>query len=332
LNTLAIYQTLTNDEVLAGVIDTTLKYSPLLNRLPLKEFQGKNFTFNIENAMAGVGWYVTNDTITESAGTWAQGTVGLATMGGDVDTDLFAAKTMGNINDIMSINIAAKAKAMAYEFERAFLYGGTTTTPDAKEMKGILKWIANYETTALTVTDLDGLTNPQVVPGHGTHAVLSLPMLDQLIDTVKPKPDILLFNRRMRRYLNTLMNTTASSAVRVVKDEFGAFVTLYNEIPVVINDFSLDTILDNSSSVLAIASINQAATYSSSSADNSVILALRFDPKDGVCGIQNGAMQHYPIGELETKRAFRNRFMWDLAVVMLGRNCAAALTGVSDES
>jgi hypothetical protein len=256
----------------------------------------------------------------------------LSTMGGDVDTDLFAAKTMGNINDIMAINIAAKAKAMAYEFERAFMYGGTTTTPDAKEMKGILKWIANYETTALTTTDLDGLNNTQVVPGHAAHALLTFLMLDQLIDAVKPKPDVLVFNRRLRRYLNTLAYTASSSALRISPDGFGNFIALYNEIPIIINDFSLDTVLDNSSSVLTIASINQAATYSSSSADNSVILALRFDPKDGVCGIQNGPMQHYPIGELETKRAFRNRFMWDLAVVMLGRNCAAALTGVSDES
>jgi hypothetical protein len=310
-----------------------VKESPLLAHLPFKNFTGKNFTFNIENAMAGVAWYQTNDTWVESAGTWAQGTVGLSTLGGDVDTDIFAMKSMGDFNDIQAVNIAGKAKAMAHEFDRAFMYGQTTTTSDAKEMKGLLKWIANYETSALTTADLDGLNNAQVIANDGTHAVLALLKLDETIDAVRPgKADCLMMNRRMRRYLGGLKNTTSGSPVRVGQDEFGNFVALYNELPILINDFALDTHIDNSSSVLTIASIVQSATYSSTTADNSCILALRFSPSDGVCGIQNGDMQHYPIGELETKRAYRNRFAWDVAVVMLGKKCAAVLTGASDQS
>jgi hypothetical protein len=336
LNTLAQYSTLTNDKVLRGVLDTIVKESPLLARLPFKEHVGNYFYFNIESSMAAVNWYTVGDTWVESANVWAQGGVLLTTLGGDVDTDKFAIKTKGDINDIRAVNIEGKAKAMAHEFDRAFIYGQTTTTASTKELKGILKWLANYETTALTTADLNGAAgkNDQVIANDATHAVLSRAKLDETIDAVRPgKPDVLMMDRRIRRYLgNTIASTTSTSPLRTGQDEFGKFIALYNEIPVIINDFMLDTHIDNSSSVLTIASINQSATRSSTSADNSVILALKFDPNYGVCGIQNGAMEHEDLGELETKRAYRNRFAWDCAVVMLGKKCAAVLTGCSDQS
>jgi hypothetical protein len=311
-------------------LDTIIKESPVLKRIPARDFVGNNFNFNIENAEAGVGWYKSGDTWVESAATWAEGAVALSTMGGDVDTDIFAKKTKGDYSDLITINTTGKAKAMAYEFERAFLYGLTTTTPDAKEMKGLLKWIANYETSALTTADLDALNNDQVIANSATSAVLSLEKLDALIDAVRPgKPDVLIMDRNMRRYLGTLERTTATSIVRVTKDQFGDFVDSYAGIPILINDFSKANFQDGASSVLAIASTavatTRAATY-----DNSIILALRFSNMDGVCLIQNGAMEHYPIGELETKRAYRNRFAWDVATVMLGKKCAAALINATD--
>jgi len=336
LNTLAQYSTLTNDEILRGVIDTIVKESPLLSRLPFKEHVGNYFYFNIESSMANVQWYATGDTWTESPNVWAQGGVLLTTMGGDVDTDKFAIKTKGNINDLRAINIEGKAKAMAHEFDRAFIYGQTTTTASSKELKGVLKWIANYETTALTTADLDSASNSQVILNDstvGTEAVLSLNKLDEAIDAVRPgKPDVIMLDRRTRRYMNTLAGTSSSSPMRVAQDEFGKFIALYNEIPVVINDFMLDTALDSEGSsdyALVIASINQAATRSAT-ADRSLVLCLKFDDSYGVCGIQSGGMEHEDLGELETKRAYRNRFAWDCAVVMLGKKCASVLINAGD--
>lgn len=331
MNTLAQAALLTNDKMLSGVLDTIVKESPLLARLGFRNFVGNNWDFNIENAMAGVGWYSSGDTWVESTGTWAQGQVSIKTMGGDVDTDIFSAKTKGDFTDLQALNIEAKAKAMAHEFERAFIYGGTTTVPDAKEFKGILKWIANYETSALTTADLDGLTNDQVIPNHATSAVLALSSMDKMIDAVRPgKPDFIMTDRAMRRYLSSLARTSSSSPIRYGQDQFGAFVQWYNEIPVIINDFMNDNMRDNDgSSVLAIASYVTATTRAAT-VDNSLILAMKLDETNGVCGIQNGNMQHYPIGELETKRAYRNRFAWDCAVVMLGKKCAAVITGATD--
>lgn len=331
MNTLTQYQYLTTDKLLAGVLDTIVKESPILARIPWRDHTGNSLKFDIEDTMATVNWYVTNDTWAESPNTWAQGSVDLTTMGGDVDTDKFAIKTKGDINSLLAINMEGKSKSMAHEFDRAFLYGKTTTTSSTKEAQGILKWIANYETTALTTTDLDALNNAQVVANDGTHAVLALAKLDELIDTIVPgKPDCLVMDRRMRRYLNSLSRTTTTSSVRTGQDEFGRFIALYNEIPVLVNDFQKDNGDDLSTSVWTIASYNYSATRSATAQDNSFVLALRFSETNGVCGIQNGSIEHTDIGELETKRAFRNRLAWDCAVVMLGKKCAGILIGCGD--
>jgi len=329
MNTLTQYQYLTNDKVLAGVIEMVVKESNILKRLPIKEHVGNSLKFNIESTEATVQWYTVGDTWTENAGTWAQGSVDLKTMGGDVDTDLFSDKTKGDLQDVQAVNIAAKAKAMAAEVERAFIYGGTTDTANSKEITGVLDWIGNYESTALTTADLDAVNNTQVIANDATSAVLALGKMDELIDAVIPGvPDLLMTDRRTRRYLtNTLMR--ASTTLKVGQDEYGVFCTSYNEIPIYINDFMKDNVDNNSSSVLTTASYDYSKTRTTSY-DNSLMLTLRFDPANGICGIQNGMMQHYPIGELETKRATRNRFVWDFAVVMLGKRCAAVLTGITD--
>lgn len=334
MNTGTLYNYLTNDKVLKGVLDTIVKESPILARLPFKDHTGNSLLFNIEDTMATVNWYSIGDTWVEGVNTWAQGSVALTTMGGDVDTDKFAIKTKGDINDVRAVNIEGKAKAMAHEFDRAFVYGQTTSTSSTKELKGLLKWIANYESTALSIADLDYGNNDQVILNDATvntPAVLALGKLDELIDAVRPgKPDVLMLDRRMRRYLNVIAYASASSPIRVAQDEFGKFIALYNEIPVVINDFMADNMTDATSGVITIADYVYSRTRNATTYDRSLIFALRFDEQNGVCGIQNGAMEHEDLGELETKRAYRNRFAWDCAAVMLGKKCAAVLINASD--
>lgn len=337
MNTLTQYQYLTNDKVLAGVLDTIVKESPILARLPWKDHTGNAVKFNIEAEMATVNYYAVGDTWVESANTWAQGNVSLTTLGGDVDTDKFSIKTKGDINDVRAVNITGKAKAMAHEFDRCFIHGQTTTTSSTKEFQGLLKWIADYETTSLSTADLDPVANDQVILNDataGTETTLALVKIDEMIDAVRPgKPDVLMMDRRLRRYLNVLAySTSTASPIRIGTDEFGKFIALYNEIPIVINDFMLDNVPDASASTpyaLAIASYDVSATRAGG-VDRSLMVALKFDEAYGVCGIQNGAMEHEDIGELETKRAYRNRFAWDLAVVMLGKKCAAVLINAAD--
>ncbi len=332
MNTLTVYQYLTTDKIVAGVLATIVKEDPLFHRIGFKNHEGNSFLYNIENAMATVQWYGVNDTWTENANTWAQGSVVLKTMGGDVDTDLFVNKTKSDVQSAQAVNIEGKAKAMAHEASRAFIWGGTTDTANSKECTGILDYIGNYETVALTNADLDGAAgqNSQAIANDATSAILALTKIDELIDAVLPgNPEVLLTDRRTRRYLSNSLLRASTSIVQVAQDEFGVMCSWYGGLPLYVNDWMTDNIDNNSSSVLSLASYDYSKTRTTSY-DNSVILALRFSETDGVCGIQNGIMTHYPIGELETKRATRNRFAWDMNFVMLGKKCAAVLTGVTD--
>ena len=48
---------LSNDVMLAGVIETIVKESPVLQRLPFIELVGNALTYNRENAAAGANWF-----------------------------------------------------------------------------------------------------------------------------------------------------------------------------------------------------------------------------------------------------------------------------------
>ena len=114
---------LSNDVVLAGVIETIVKESPVLERLPFIEMVGNALTYNRENAMAAAAWFTVGDTWTESTPTFTQVQSTLTTLGGDADVDQYLEKTRSNVQDLAAVMLELKAKAVAHEFEDKFVYG-----------------------------------------------------------------------------------------------------------------------------------------------------------------------------------------------------------------
>jgi hypothetical protein len=328
VNTLAQYATLSTDALVKGVAQTIIKDFPLLARLPFKDIVGNSLLYNLESAEAGAQWYQTGDTWTESSPTWAQRSVALVTLGGDADIDKFAKKTRSNVMDLEAEILTLKAKAIANEFGKQFIVGGTTTTPQPNSFKGLLQLMVECESTS--TVDLDGVNNAMVVPAHATSATLTLLMLDQLCDTIKGgKPDFLMMSKRMRRKVTSLClaaggNLTYTTGIA----EIGLQLPAYNGVPILINDFILDNYPDNSSSVLTIASYAQ-ATARAATLDNSPIFAFQLG-EGGLCGLQNGGLEVTPLGELETKRASRFRMAWDCGLALFNTVKAAVLIGATD--
>ena len=85
--TLAEAAKLSNDVLLTGVVETIIKDSPVLQRLPFIEIAGNGLTYNRENAAPTVSFFDVGDTWTESTPTFTQQTVTLKIMGGDADID-----------------------------------------------------------------------------------------------------------------------------------------------------------------------------------------------------------------------------------------------------
>jgi hypothetical protein len=225
--TLAEASKLSNDILLQGVVETIVKDSPVLQRLPFIEIVGNGLTYNQEKTLPSVDFYDVGDTWAESTPTFEQLTANLKIMGGDADVDNFLKSTRSNIQDLEAAVVELKAKAVKDKFEETFIYGDTVV--NAKQFDGLRKLIDT--TTA----------GDQVIAMGDTGATLTLAKLDELIDAVKGgKPDMLLMSRRSRRKINALVRASGGM-VDNDRDQWGNFVQLWDGIPIGVNDWILDT-------------------------------------------------------------------------------------------
>ena len=178
---------LTQDLLLRGVIETVVKESRLLQLLPFMEVTGTAVTYNREATMPAATFYDVGDTWTEATPTFSQVTTALKILGGDADVDNFLQATYADPNDIEAEVIASRAKAVAHRFSDTFFNGDVAV--DAKSFDGITK-----QTPA-----------GQTIAAGANGGALTLDLMDQLIDLVKPgRPDALFLSKRTRRKLSGL--------------------------------------------------------------------------------------------------------------------------------
>ena len=319
---------LKQDLVLAGVWDTIVKESPIIQRLPMKEINNDIVKYNVELTMPTVSWLQPGDQISENTGTFEQRTTNIYTVIGDADTDK-SMKKMNPLQNSESVDIEAKSKAMAHTWEKCFLLGQTTTSSNVKEFKGLLRILAEFESSS--TTDLDGLNNEQVIVADAASGAVTTALMDTLLDQIRPgKPDMLLCSRRTRRKLNALQRASGSGVTTIELKEFGMFVEVYNGVPLFVSDWVPDNIQNGVGSVLAIASYDQSVTRTVDY-DNTVIFALKISDED-VTGLQAGGMEHERETFIENKNVIRNRFSWNVSLMCKKKYSLAALINVNPDS
>ena len=303
--TLAEASKLSNDLLMQGVVETIVKESPVLQKLPFVEIVGNGLTYNRENTLPNIDFYDVGDTWAESTPTFTQVTANLKIMGGDADVDNFLKATRNNIQDLEAAVVELKAKALQQKFEEVVIYGDSSV--NAKQFDGLRKIINT------------GAASPQVIAMGATGATLTLAKLDELIDAVKGgKPDMLLMSRRSRRKINALVRT-AGGMIQTEQDKWGNFVQLWDGVPIGVNDWILDT------HVLT-GSVETATTGGT----NSTIYAVQLG-EGALCGLTSpGFLQAEPIGSLESKDASRTRVKWYVSLALFSSIKAAALIGVQD--
>ncbi len=267
---------LSNDMLLLlrGVIETIVRDSQILTFLPFMEVTGTAVTYNREATMPAASFYVPGDTWIEATPTWTQVSTALTILGGDADVDNFLQETYADTNDIEAEVIANRAKSVAHTFSSTFITGDNATDP--KSFNGIRKLCAVGQTIA-----------PSANGGPVT-----LPLLDQLVDLVKPgKPDLLFMSKRTRRALKQVRRT-AGPVIETMVSQFGQQVETYDGIPLIVDDFMPD-----------------AETLGTGTALSS-IYAMKFGQGTGLMGLEHGGVTIDFLGELETKDATRNRIKW----------------------
>ncbi len=295
--TLAQASLLSNSMLVRGVIETIVSESAVLNYLPFMEVVGSSLAYPQETALPAVAFNAVGGTWAESAPTFAQATETLKILGGDADVDNYLERSFTQENDIEAVVLHEKAKAVAYQFNTSFFTGDTNV--DANAFDGIDKRLASAAAS-------------QTITAGANGAALTLALMDQLIDAVKPgRPDALFMSRRSRRNLNALRRA-AGNILQSDLDQFGRMVLWYDGIPVEIDDNIPD---------------NKAVGTSGNIC--STVYALKFGWNTGVLGIHSGGIQVDRIGSLETKDATRNRVKWYCSIALMNPIGCARLIGVN---
>ena len=297
---------LSNDVLKQGVAETIVKESPLLATMPFIEIIGNSLKYNRELTLPAAEWHAVNDDwATSPAVTFAQVTASLAILGQNADVDDYVKRSRNNVQDVETAIIELTAKAVRHEFEDKLVYGNDVTDPN--QFDGLIE-----------IIDTDTASD-QLIAMAATGATLTLAKLDELIDAVKGgKPDMLMMSRRSRRKINALARA-AGTNLEHDKNELGMFVTLYNGIPIAVNDFIKDT-----------HTLSDSLETAYTGGACSTVYALKFG-EDSVCGLTApGGLMVEPIGPMETKNATRTRIKFYCGLALFSKVKAAALIGVQD--
>ncbi|MAH50281.1 hypothetical protein CMI37_30955 [Candidatus Pacearchaeota archaeon] len=296
--TLIEYAKTTQDPIQSAVVEEFAKSSVVLEMLPFKEIVGGSYTYNKEERLPGIAFRGINESYSESTGLVNPQTEALKIMGGDADTDKALLKREKDFGARRASDLVMKAKAAALYFTKIFFDGDEAT--ESKQFDGLNQ----------------RLTGNQLITAGANGANLDLNLLDQVIDAVVGKPDVLLMGKAMRRQVKSLL--TGSSLVQVSQDEWGRQVEAYDGIRIGIVEKDNDD-----SEILDFDETKGSETEAGS------LYAVRFGVDTHLCGIQIEPLEAYDIGELETKPAFRSRIEWQMSIAIFHSRSAARLDGIS---
>lgn len=327
MQTLEQYEYLDRDMILKGVVDWLTKESPILKALPMMPVQGNSLKYNVSLTLPTASWLTVGDQIAESTGTYEQRTTDIYTLIQNAYTDKSKIALNATQNP-EAIDAALAAQAMAHEFEDTFILGQTSTASSSKEFKGLLRMIAEFESS--TTTDLDASNNTQVIAESTTTGALEMATMDTLIDAIKPgKPDLLLMSRRARRKLNYLSRASGNGVLVVDQTNFGVKMAHYDGIPIYASDFVPDNVADATATAVTIASYDPSATRAAG-VDNTFIFALQLGT-DKVTGLHAGEMKHEREEFVEDYNAICNRYIWYVGAACFKKYSAAVLVNCNPD-
>jgi hypothetical protein len=314
--TLAQAITYSPDELTAGVIETFILESSILDRAPLYEIQGGALLYNREGTLPGVEFRAINAAYAESTGALVQASEGLVILGGDADVDRFLMATRGRRTDLKASQTEMKIKAAAYKLQDTFINGDVAV--DANSTDGLKKRLTGGQI-------VDAATNGLPIVGADSNARHAF--LDKLDEAIAAVPGITPDNGVI--YCNDLVKAKIMSAARrehiasTTVDDFGKTTDRYRDFPIV----------DIGARADGVRIIPQTETQGSSSIASSIYVVKygRTEADRGTTIIYNGPAQVFDVrdlGELQTKPSDRVRIEGYVGIATFGGRSASRLRGV----
>src|SRR3954464_7423073 len=169
------------DPLTSGVVEIFASENPVIATLPFINVAGSAYRYNIEETLPGVAFRGFNEGYVESTGVINPMIEALTILGGDSDFDVAQIAMQTGDNDTRAVHDGMKAKAATLTHLRTFFDGNSTANP--KEFDGLNR----------------RLTGAQVLSAGTNGGVLTLAMLDDLVDAVRGTPTILLMNKKVRQ-------------------------------------------------------------------------------------------------------------------------------------
>jgi hypothetical protein len=152
---------LSTDILLKGIIETVVKDSPILQKLPFIQIVGNSLKYNREKTLPTAAFYApVTGTWAASPPTFEQCSASLTVLGVDADVDNFLKATRSNVQDLEAACIELAAKAVRQAFENCFLNG--EVTGDANQFDGLWKTMKGTPWVASTAYVLGNVVVPTV--------------------------------------------------------------------------------------------------------------------------------------------------------------------------
>jgi HK97 family phage major capsid protein len=209
-----------------GIIETIARESAVLEVLPFININGNAYSYVQEDTLGTVGFRDVNTDYNHTNPTYVQKTEHLRRLGSKVEVDRFIELTQ-NIHDVRAEATAAKAKAIANEFTRAFFKGNASTNP--QEFDGL-----DVRITGSQLIDVSNAGTPvKLEPIH----------IHTLLDTVMGGADVLFMNKRTRRKV-TSMFQNQGAYIQAGQDAFGRPQQYFGDVRIAVVD---DAIIDDNS-------------------------------------------------------------------------------------
>lgn len=300
---------LSNNQMVAGVIDEIIEKDDLFSVLPFVRVNSKAYVYHREdtgaqnniNQGSGLPTFLDpNDTVVEGAVPFVEVIARLRILAGDVDVDKFLQEVESDSNDQLAIQIAKKAKAVGRQYHQTLAQGDSGTNPKAFDGIKVLN---------------SGNANQTVAAGVNGGA-LTLSMLDQLLDTVPNGADAIVMRRgTLRAFRGLLRAAGGTSAAEFMMEAFGRPMLTHNGVPILINDFL------------------PANETKGSGTNLCSIYAMRLNEADGLHGLYGGAdagIRIEDIGTVQNKDAMRTRVKWYCGLALKSSQSMARLEGITN--
>lgn len=220
--TLAESAKLTQDDLIAGVIENVITVNQMYEMVPFRGITGNSLAYNRENVLGDVQFLAVGGTITAKApATFTKVNSNLTTIIGDAEVNGLIQATRSDYTNQEAAQVASKAKSAGRQFAQSFITGDGT----ADSFSGLISLCPAGQTLA---TAANG-------------EALSFTRMDELLDAVIAKDGqvdfMTMHSSRVRAYKALVRGLGGVTADDVYELPSGKQIIAYSSVPIFRNDY-----------------------------------------------------------------------------------------------